>query len=277
MRKLIYVLTVILIIGCGQNNQKRSDKENTPAEPKGSIGNGAVSPAIDFAQNIEKAHHKDEFLSHKAVSFNIALSFGGKLRLNGKLSMHTNSSKIRLDKADGSSLIFDGSQVYLSPADSEKKGARFDMFTWPYFFALPFKLTDPGTNWELTENQKLDSLSYPTAKLTFNNAVGDSPDDWYIIYQDRKTKRLRAAAYIVTFGRDKEEAEKNPHAIVYEDYTFSQGVPFAHTWKFYSWSGEKGLGKQLGEAKISNIKFYEPRAKEFSKPENATTIVKEKG
>lgn len=274
MRKLIFLLSIFLIVGCEQNNQKRSDKENIPTEPENGIGDAAVSPALAFAQNIEKAHHKDEFLSHKAISFNIALSFGGKLRLKGKLSMLTNSSKIRLDKADGSSLVYDGSQVYLSPADSDWNRARFDMFTWQYFFALPFKLTDPGTNWELAGTQKLDSLTYPTGKLTFDKAVGDSPDDWYIIYQDAKSKRLKAATYIVTFGREKEEAEKNPHTIVYEDYSFIEDIPFAQTWKFYNWNEEKGTGKELGEAKISNIKFYNPAKEEFSKPKNAMIIKK---
>jgi hypothetical protein len=50
-------------------------------------------------------------------------------------------------------------------------------------------------------------LNYLTEKLTFKSGTGDAPDDWYVVYADKKTNLLETA-YIVTLKAGKEEAEK---------------------------------------------------------------------
>ena len=274
MKRTLLCLSMLLILSCNQNEKKDSptDEEIIMTEPDGGTGDGAVSPAVTFAQNIEKAHNKETWTTNKAVAFDINLTFGGNPRLSGKITSLTNSTKVRIDKEDGSKLIYNGENVFLCPKTAEEKGARFDMFTWQYFFALPFKLTDPGTNWELLEPQKMDGNLFNRGKLTFENQIGDSPKDWYIIYEEPETGLLHAAAYIVTFGTEKEKAEENPHAIVYKDYIVKDGVPFATTWTFHNWNEEDGIGEQLGQAKISNIHFFNPEDDLFKKPEDSKLI-----
>lgn len=227
---------------------------------------------LSFSENIEEAHNKPAFREHEAVAFHINLKFGGNTRLDADISMTTNSEKVRLDRSDGSSLIYNGKEVYLTPSTARESGARFDIFTWQYFFALPFKLTDPGTVWEKTGYRYLNGNKYETSKLTFMKQTGDSPDDWYLIYKDPETSRLKAAAYIVTFNREKEEAEKNPHIIVYSKYKMVEGVAFATNWKFYNWDNKNGLGKLLGEAELNNIHFLEDQKGIFKKPSDFKII-----
>jgi len=140
------------------------------------------------------------------------------------------------------------------------------------FFSLPFKLTDPGTNWELVDSLKIDSTSYATAKLTFGEDVGDAPDDWYVIYQQPQTGLLQAAAYIVTLGKTIEKAEENPHAIVYQDYKKVDGIWVASRWTFHNWDKENGIGEQLGDASIRNIKFFDAKDDLFAQPEDSKLI-----
>lgn len=194
--------------------------------------------------------------------------------MNAKVAMRTNSSAIKVENKDGSVIFFDGSEVAVTPDSSAVQGARFDIFTWQYFFAMPFKLTDPGTVWEEVKDRKLDSLDYPSSKLTFESNTGDSPDDWYVVYQDEQTKLLEAAAYIVTFGTDKSKAEENPHAIVYSNYTTVEQVSFAGTWSFHNWDAENGLGDKIGDATITNIQFFQPDAAYFEIPDSATQVSK---
>ena len=78
-------------------------------------------------------------------------------------------------------------KVYQTPADIDDVRNRFYIFTWSYFFLFPYKLGDPGTVWESYENNKLADKIFDTQKLTFKNDVGDSPDDWYIVYADPKS------------------------------------------------------------------------------------------
>lgn len=269
MKKLTFLLIFLSILSCKQNNTE----EKLPVEPEHGIGDGARSPKVfSFSENIEEAHNKTAFMMKEAVSFDINLKFGGNTRLEGTVNMTTNSSKVRLDKADGSVLVFDGENVYINPSSAKTEGARFDIFTWHYFFAMPFKLTDPGTVWEELESKTIDSIEYETAKLSFEPNVGDSPDDWYVIYKDSKTNRLKAAAYIVTFGKEQEKAEEDPHAIVYSDYKSVENVEIATKWSFHNWDSQDGVGEKLGEATISNINFFSPENDFFEAPENSETL-----
>ncbi len=271
MKKTCLLIAFLTIIGCKQNNTD----ERIPVEPNNGIGNGATPPPVlSFSENIEEAHNKVAFMSRKAVSFDIILKFGGKVRLDAKVSMTTNSTRVRLDKADGTTIVYNGNQVYITPDNSKMDGARFDIFTWQYFFAMPFKLTDPGTVWGDQELRKLDGKHYETSKLSFESNIGDSPDDWYLVYKDAETNRLKAAAYIVTFNTELNKAEKNPHAIVYSDYINVENIALATKWSFHNWDEQTGLGEQLGEAQISNIKFFEPKDGHFQAAENSKKVAK---
>ena len=269
MRKLSFLFAILLLISCKQN----SSEEKIPVEPDNGIGNGATPPKVfSFSQNIEEAHNKAAFMNKQAVSFDINLKFGGKTRLEGKVSMTTNSTKVRLDKTDGTSIIYDGKDVLITPRTASTEGARFDIFTWQYFFALPFKLTDPGTVWEELQPKIQDSTKYDTAKLSFESNIGDSPDDWYIIYKDPETNRLKAAAYIVTFSKEKDKAEENPHAIVYSDYKSFENIDIATGWSFHNWSDQDGFREKLGEATITNLQFFDPQENYFKAPEDSKPV-----
>ncbi len=276
MKNLILIFSILLLISCKEEQKKENNNDEViMSEPDGGIGKGAVSPAVAFAQGIESAHNKTAWNANKAVSFDIALTFGGQERLNAKVTSLTNSSKIRVDKNNNTQLIYDGENVYLCPENTESKGARFDMFTWQYFFSIPFKLTDPGTNWENLESVEMDNNTFDVGKLSFGQNIGDAPDDWYVVYQERETGLLHAAGYIVTFGADQEKAEQNPHAIVYSEYKVVDGIPIATKWSFHNWNLKDGFGEQIGEATISNLTFFNAEDKLFEQPKDSKIIEKE--
>jgi hypothetical protein len=276
MKNLILICSILLLISCKEEQKKETNtNEVIMSEPDGGIGNGALSPALAFAHGIENAHNKTDWASKKAVSFDIVLKFGGQERLNAKVTSLTNSTKVRVDKNNNTQLIYDGDNVYLCPENAEIKGARFDMFTWQYFFALPYKLTDPGTKWESLESVEMDTNTYDVGKLSFEKNIGDAPDDWYVVYQERETGLLHAAGYIVTFGTEQEKAEQNPHAIVYSEYKVIDGIPVATKWSFHNWNQKDGFGDQIGEASLSNITFFNAEDKLFEKPKDSKMIKKE--
>ncbi|TBW28393.1 DUF6503 family protein [Gramella sp. KN1008] len=271
MKKIIFLIGILILFSCKENKSE----ERIPVEPDNGIGDGAgPPPALSFSENIEEAHNKVAFMTHEAISFEIKLKFGEKTQLDARISIMTNSTGVRVDKADGTSIIYDEKTSVITPASAKTEGARFDLFTWQYFFAMPFKLTDPGTVWEVQEKRKLDSLEYNTAKLSFEAGTGDSPDDWYIIYQDPETGRIKAAAYIVTFSKEQAKAEENPHAIVFSDYEMIENVAISTKWSFHNWNETDGLGEKLGEAEITDIKFFVPEENYFKTPENSRIINK---
>lgn len=270
MKNVILLFTLIFIFGCNDNKTKsnisRENIERTDSAPGSSEEN--------FAQSIEEAHNKIEFQNKKAVAFDIVLTMGGSERMNATITSLTNSKAIRVDKNDGSSLVFDGENIFYTSEATGEESAKFNIFTWHYFFSLSFKLTDPGTNWEPLESEMVKGEAFNKGKLSFNKEIGDTPEDWYIIYQEPDSGLLYGAAYIVTFNKERDQAEEDPHAIVYHDYKLVEGIPVATKWTFHNWSKEKGFEDQIGEAVISNIRFIDTEKEFFQKPGNAQTVTK---
>ncbi|MDO6738141.1 hypothetical protein [Wenyingzhuangia sp. 2_MG-2023] len=209
-------------------------------------------PQIDAIQN---AHHKDHFLSKEAIQFDIAIAFGGNEILKGNMTLTTDSSKGLIALEDGSKIYTLNNKVYYTPNIKNEKRVRFNAYTWSYFFLLPYKLSDQGTQWDEFEKTTLNGEEKNSQRLTFASGTGDAPDDWYYIYSDPKTNLTSAAAYIVTLGKTKEAAEADPHAIKYSNYQSVDGIPFATNWTYWGWNKTEGLTKQIGEATLSNIHF----------------------
>jgi hypothetical protein len=231
---------------------------------KSSIGN-------DFTNQLEKSHQKEKFLKNDAIQFNIVATFGKSEWVNAKMTLSTNSGSGKIEFKNGKQIIYNGSSVFYSPDFDNDKGVRFDAYTIPYFFLLPYKLNDQGTVWNDYLNNEKDASSFLSNKLTFTKGTGDAPDDWYVLYANKKTNLLEKAAYIVTASGNIEKAEKNPHAIQYLDYVKVDGVPIATYWKFWGWKKDEGLTEQIGNAILSEVKFIKTNSDFYSAPANFKT------
>jgi hypothetical protein len=242
MKKIALALTVsiLTLVGCKSNEKK-----------------------LKFTDKVEKAHDKAEFLAQEAVQFNLKLEFGGTERMDAKFTLLTNSTKGVIEYKNGAKIIFDQDKVFFSSTIPNEESVRFDAFTWEYFFLFPYKLNDPGTIWNEYDNKEKDATNYLTEKLTFKSGTGDAPDDWYVVYADKKTNLLEKAAYIVTLKAGKEKAEKNPHAIQYLEYKDVNGIPIATKWVFWAWEDGKGLTDELGYATLTDIKFVKAETDYF--------------
>ncbi|SDX16600.1 DUF6503 family protein [Flavobacterium degerlachei] len=234
MKKVVatILLSALVFVGCKSNEEKET-----------------------FTQKTEKAHQKEKFATKQAIQFDFKLEFGGKERMDAKFIVLTNSTQGIIEYKNGAKIIFDKDKVYYSANIPSEETVRFDAFTWEYFFLFPYKLTDPGTIWNAYDNKEANHEEYLTEKLTFKSGTGEAPDDWYVVYADKKTNLIEKAAYIVTIKGNKEEAEKNPHAIQYLEYKDVDGIPIATKWVFWEWKEGEGLTNNIGNASLTNIKF----------------------
>lgn len=207
-----------------------------------------------FAQPIEAAHGAEAFLRKDALRFEYALRYGEQ-ELLAEVYMKTDMSRIRMQRPDGAQIVWDGEDAYLSPADAEWRGPRFTVLTHPYFLCAPFKLADPGTHLEPKGDAILNDTTYATAKLSFDDGVGDSPKDWYLLYRDKTSDLLRAMAYIVTANRSVEEAEASPSAITYHNFVKIEGVQFPTEFRFWKWNETEGLTERKGTAYVGGFRF----------------------
>lgn len=213
--------------------------------------------------DLENAQMTAKVQDHDVVSFDLILNFGGSERFNGTITTRTDSGKIKMTRrSDGTTVIYDGNELRTVPDTAEWKNARFAIFTWQYFFMAPYKLNDPGTQWEMTGEKFINGTDYDTGKLTFAADTGDAPDDWYLVYKNKENNLLEGMAYIVTFGdKDIEKAEENAHAIYYRNFQKVRGdIPVASEWEFFNWNEEEGFnGDPIGNARISNVVFSEEK------------------
>lgn len=227
----------------------------------------AAADGAAFAQAIEKAQGSAAFRSKAAVFYDFELEFGGKVALAGRLLMRTDMSRVRIDLPSGPVLLWDGTDAWVSPAAAQVPRTRFHLLTWPYFFAVPHKLRDPGGKLIPEGDRPLFGESVPTARMTFAPGTGDTPDDWYVVYRDPKTDRLSALAYVVTYGKTLEEANKEPHSLVYRGFVEVEGVAIPTEWRLYAWDPELGpKGDPIGQVTLKNVRFVEPTANDFALP-----------
>lgn len=259
---------ILLALFASCRPQESSPPETTAAPP---LPSGVPDPEAErFVEPIERAQGASAWRAHDGLSADITVQFGGQTVLDAHLLMTTSLSKTRLTRGDGTVAIWDGSTAWVSPASATFPRARFHVLTWPYFLSAFTKLTDPGTYLEPLGEKELQGETYTAAKLTFGPGIGDTPEDWYVLYRDDATDRLHAMAYVVTYGKSLEEAEAEPHAITYDRFEDVEGAQIPVEWTFWLWSEEEGIhGEPIGSATLGNVAFVEPPENAFEVPEGA--------
>lgn len=276
--RVAFISSLLIVAGsflaCTDTQSDAQPENNADSATENVLSESSPSTTTPFVAKIKSAHKAAEFFAHNAVAFDINLVFGGKPRLVGTVTMMTNSTKVLVEKENGDRVLYDGSNVLLHPADAEWPRARFDVLTWSWFFAAPYKLDDPGTHWTSLGKLPFDGVDSAEAeRLTFGEGIGDAPDDWYIVYSDEVSSMMKGVAYIVTYGKSAEEkAKAEPHAITYHHYKEFAGIPFATRWLFQDWSKEGGVSGERGEATISNVRFIDNPDSIFQLPADAKNV-----
>ena len=256
-RLVACAIASLLLLGCARGD--RADNRATPLRPAQSL------PGV---AELERAHGLNAWKRHDALSAQILVEFGGKPAVDGILTFTTDGTKSRLDLTGGTQLVFDGERAWIAPDSADFKMARFHLLTWPYFLAVPFKLRDGGVRIGWMGDQPLgEGKHYPALRLTFAAGTGDAPRDWYILYREPQTDRLKAMAYIVTYGKAASDRPEDPHAIVYDEYQTIDGVTIPTRWTFRDWVPGNGVsGDPVGRGTLKNPKFITPPPGFFAKP-----------
>lgn len=151
-----------------------------------------------------------------------------------------------------------GSKPWQKPADwTPPHHVAFWALTPYYFVAMPFVLSDPGVNLEYKGLSKLGGDEHHLIYVTFDSNTGQSPDDYYYVYLDKKSKKLDALRYIVAYEPFFPEGGHSPEKIL--DYRGTQqidGITFAKTHHYYKWNPDKKLdGKKVTNGTVSDVSF----------------------
>ena len=278
MKKLILILAVLFsLYSC--KNDKKTNSENSPEATQAegmkvdstqtSVTKEVVKPKV-FPAPLQAVFTAHGGLDHWKQMNNLCFEMKGK---NGE-ETHTVSLPDRKTKIESKnwSIGYDGKGVWLLKNDLGYEGNPvFYHNLMFYFYAMPFIIADPGTNYIAVEPTELDGKMYNGYKITYNDGVGESSKDEYILYFDPETSKMAWLAYTVTF-RDQQKSD-DWHFVKYDKWQDVNGLLLPE--KFAFWNVENGKPK----SKKADYKFDKITATEtmldasvFAKPAEAQYV-----
>ena len=266
MKKVIFILAILLVAACQSKPEKKQEKPLTAKET--------------IAQAIEAIGGTQSFYNKKTVTYdyeyrapegpNAITLVGNETYMFDKERSYATYTTHTLTGANGKVVEgYNGTDAWVTfngkvSNDEQANGvARFLRKTNYYWFAMFYKLLDPGVNHEFLSDQTVNGQDYKRIKITFGDNIGDGQDT-YVIYVNKETELIEQFLFtIVGFG------VIDPFLMTF-DYETIDGVKIPTKRKYIEsdWDGNV-KGKEYYITNWTNIQFgVELNTEMFEKPVN---------
>ena len=154
-------------------------------------------PAISYPSDLVKifdAHGKlDKWKEMKSLSYEIVREGGNEKQL---IDLISRNERI---EANNFKTGYNGKEYWLEADTSYKGNPKFYHNLMFYFYAMPFVIADDGINYSKAEDLKFRDTTYPGIRISYNDGVGESPEDEYFIHYNPETYQMEWLGYTVTF------------------------------------------------------------------------------
>ncbi len=165
---------------------------------------------------------------------------------------------------------FDGQEVWVSPnkAAFGNSSARFYHNLRFYFVSMPFIVADPGINYEVLPQKELQGKTYDALRITYDDGIGDAPEDEYILHFDPETKQMEWLLYTVTYYTGEVASKYN--ALHYSEWQEVNGLMLPQKMVGYRYEDGK-IGEKRYERLVSDFQLMTSKkdAAIFEMPEEA--------
>lgn len=201
----------------------------------------------------------------------------GKRRFDTKQIVDTWSAKAAHELTDDTKVRFgwDGKVAWkIDKKNSLKINPRFWSLTPYYFVGIPFVLADEGINISNLPEKTYDGKNYDVLKVTFGNDVGDSPDDYYIVYLDKKDSTVGLIRYVVSYKGFFPDGGQTPESLMeYNGEQIVKGIKFPKSYRSFTFD-PKAHKTIDPKAKIDfeNVSFVSWDDSLVEKPKEATVV-----
>lgn len=271
MKPTILFLMFALLISCNENASKSEAESTDSTETTENSENAQEMPTRVYPKSIGPL-----FQAHGGIAkwekmnnlcFEIEKPSGVEVH-----STDLKSRKARIEHKDWT-IGFDGNEVWLDQDSTYYKGnARFYHNLYFYFYAMPFIVADPGINYSpFQEPLKMDGKTYPGTLISYNDGVGDSPKDEYIIYHDKETGQMAWLGYTVTY-RDNQKKDTFSY-IKYGEWQEVNGLMLPKTITWYTVEDGKPVAPRSSVTFTKvNVTENQLDASMFTKPEGAEVV-----
>lgn len=275
--KQLLPLAIMLLLLSACKNEKKDNSENTTTDPRvEKIETDSVKTIANETKDVTTNKIKEipaelqaVFTAHGGLQHwkqmnNLCFEMKGK---NGD-ETHTVSLQDRKTKIESKdwSIGYDGKKVWLLRHDVGYEGDPvFYHNLMFYFYAMPFIIADPGTNYTALEPTALDGKMYNGYKVSYNDGVGDSSKDEYKIFFNPETNKMAWLGYTVTFKEQKKSTDW--HYIKYDKWQDVNGLLLPEKLTWYTVENDKPKKKEM-DIKFDKISASETvlDASVFNKP-----------
>lgn len=227
MKKIaVVVFSLFAFVACKENKADQTANEVT-----------VVNDAVEMQKKSLPTNISEVMQAHGGMAQwnkmnNLCFSFDGR----GGEEVHTVSLKNRNEKIENEkwSIGNDGNGVWLLQNEPEayKGNAMFYSQLMFYFYAMPFVLADDGIVYTPMPQQELDGKMYNAVKIGYEEAIGWSPTDEYMLYSDLETNQMAWLGYTVT-GNSNKKSDKWSF-IKYGDWQEVNGLQLPATLTWYN-------------------------------------------
>ena len=140
---------------------------------------------------------------------------------------------------------------------------------------LPFVLADPGVNLEMLDEAQFEGTTYDVVKATFAAGTGDAPDDYYVLYIDRETSRVRAIRYVVSYKGFRPDGGHGPEKLMsYDGDISASGLTFAASHRTFEFNEETGeVGEKVTDVTVSDVAFKRDVAIDYYEPPAEAKVI----
>jgi len=203
---------LLAVMGC----TAQSPRTETAAAPE--------KPVPDVVRRMIEAHGGMQAW-HAAPSVSFTDRWGDGLSTRVTVEQGGRRSHIQ-EVGTSARMAWDGERAW----SLAWKGAppRFAARLSYYFLDLPWLTQDPGVNLADRGPGRLwdDPTPYTTVMMTFDEGVGDTPDDTFELYIHPETHLLKACRYVMTYRAVLPPgAEKAPaHVVVFDQHATVNGL-----------------------------------------------------
>lgn len=265
MRNILFLFIITAFLSCKNETKKETLK---PVEAKAEKQEAPEKKYPEALVKVFDAHGGlDVWNSMESLTYTQPKKSGNDVTIT-----NLKNRKILVDMAEHA-IGYDGEDIWLqNKGDAEYKGKpRFFYNLMFYFYTMPFILADDGINYSEAKPLEFEGNTYPGIKITYNDGVGESSGDEYILYYNPETYKMEWLAYTVTFFS--KEKSTDLHFRRYNNWQDVNGLQLPATMAGYA--SENNVPTKMGkEATFVNVKLSKeaPDPEIFEVPEGAVVV-----
>jgi hypothetical protein len=170
---------------------------------------------------------------------------------------------------------WDGQVAWASDEEATKMKPRFWALTPYYFVAIPFVLSDPGVKLVHEGQAELEGRPCELVRATFEAGTGDAPDDFYVVYIDKQTRRVSAVRYVVSYKGFFPDGGHSPEKLMtYDAPQTIDGITFPASFRTFTWV-DGAQGELVTNTTMSEVSFKPETLAEAFVPPQGAMIIKE--